>query len=253
MTTLRQGDGGDEVARLQRLLAHVSPPGHGPGPIDGRFGPMTASSLRWFQIREGLVVDIVAGPKTWHALAKAAEGHAVADEPTVAGAALPPLPTDAPAVPHGYDGVRAAYGTFAHTPGTPAGSIDIERRWRRANIVQRILAPGALTVWCHRLVADELAELWTRACEASGYVPERVGCFAARHKMWDPTRDLSLHSWAVAIDVDPALNRYGSTATRLRRDHKSLRFVEVFEGAGWGWAGRWKRPDDMHLQRATGC
>ncbi|MBX7100388.1 MAG: peptidoglycan-binding protein [Myxococcaceae bacterium] len=62
---LSQGAKGPAVATLQRALAAA---GVDPGPIDGDFGPMTASAVRRFQSAQGLAVDGIAGPQTWRAL-----------------------------------------------------------------------------------------------------------------------------------------------------------------------------------------
>jgi peptidoglycan hydrolase-like protein with peptidoglycan-binding domain len=54
--------GGSRLVRdLQRLLARV---GDAPGPIDGRFGPLTEWAVRSFQAARGLPVDGIAGPRT---------------------------------------------------------------------------------------------------------------------------------------------------------------------------------------------
>jgi peptidoglycan hydrolase-like protein with peptidoglycan-binding domain len=53
------------VRVLQRRLAAE---GDRPGPIDGRYGPITAQAVRRFQAAHGLVVDGIAGPATLAAL-----------------------------------------------------------------------------------------------------------------------------------------------------------------------------------------
>lgn len=54
--------GGSELVRaLQRRLALR---GYDPGPIDGRFGVLTARAVRHFQAAHGLPVDGIAGPQT---------------------------------------------------------------------------------------------------------------------------------------------------------------------------------------------
>lgn len=65
MDTLRQGDQGEAVERLQRRLRdrHFSP-----GSIDGIFGPATYAAVVGFQRSEGLLPDGIVGPRTAFAL-----------------------------------------------------------------------------------------------------------------------------------------------------------------------------------------
>jgi len=58
--------GSQLVAALQRLLAWA---GYAPGPIDGRYGPLTEQAVIRFQSASGLPVDGIAGPRTRAALA----------------------------------------------------------------------------------------------------------------------------------------------------------------------------------------
>src|SRR4051794_32926007 len=51
--------GSADVRQVQRRLSLA---GDSPGPIDGRFGPLTRAALTRFQAREGLVVDGLGGP-----------------------------------------------------------------------------------------------------------------------------------------------------------------------------------------------
>lgn len=53
--TLRQGDHGQEVVRLQRALSQTA---------DGEFGPQTDAAVRAYQLARGLGVDGIAGPAT---------------------------------------------------------------------------------------------------------------------------------------------------------------------------------------------
>lgn len=62
--TLRRGDKGDAVKRLQLALAS-----HGRDiSADGDFGPKTEAAVRAFQSQRGLAVDAVVGPRTWAVL-----------------------------------------------------------------------------------------------------------------------------------------------------------------------------------------
>lgn len=56
---------GGNIVALQRALAAS---GIDPGPIDGEYGPLTNAAVISFQVREGLEVDGVVGPRTAAAL-----------------------------------------------------------------------------------------------------------------------------------------------------------------------------------------
>ncbi len=63
--SLRQGDSGDDVKKLQQaLLQH----GFNPGTIDGEYGQGTVAAIIAFQRSEGLLPDGLAGPRTLFAL-----------------------------------------------------------------------------------------------------------------------------------------------------------------------------------------
>ena len=64
-----QPRGSASVRGLQRRLAGL---GFAPGPIDGRYGPLTAQAMTRFQRAHGLQVDRIAGVLTWRALRGAA-------------------------------------------------------------------------------------------------------------------------------------------------------------------------------------
>jgi peptidoglycan hydrolase-like protein with peptidoglycan-binding domain len=64
---LKLGSTGARVTALQRRLTRL---GYRPGPVDGHFGPATASAVLAFQKREGLGRDGVAGPAVQARLAR---------------------------------------------------------------------------------------------------------------------------------------------------------------------------------------
>jgi peptidoglycan hydrolase-like protein with peptidoglycan-binding domain/tetratricopeptide (TPR) repeat protein len=64
-----QPAGSGAVWNLQRLLVRA---GYPPGPIDGRYGPLTERAVRRLQAARGLQADGIAGPQTWTALARRA-------------------------------------------------------------------------------------------------------------------------------------------------------------------------------------
>ncbi len=54
--------GSAAVRVVQLRLAHA---GDSPGPIDGRYGPLTRAAVVRFQATHGLAVDGIVGPQTW--------------------------------------------------------------------------------------------------------------------------------------------------------------------------------------------
>lgn len=66
------------------------------------------------------------------------------------------------------------------------------------------------------------------------------GCFNIRSQRGGVV--LSLHSWAIAVDVNARGNQLGKPP-RL-----TPAFVACFTDAGFDWGGNWHRPDGMHFQ-----
>ena len=66
------------------------------------------------------------------------------------------------------------------------------------------------------------------------------GCFNIRRKRG--YKSWSLHSWAVAIDINAAWNGLGKEP-KMNRE-----LVKCFKDAGFDWGGDWKRKDGMHFQ-----
>lgn len=66
------------------------------------------------------------------------------------------------------------------------------------------------------------------------------GCFIIRSKRG--LKSLSLHSWAVAVDVNAFENQLNM------KPKLSKGFVKCFKDAGCDWGGDWTRKDGMHFQ-----
>ena len=62
---LREGDRGESVRKVQQKLSSW---GYLSGGVDGIFGPKTTSAVKYFQRKNGLVVDGIVGSKTLAAL-----------------------------------------------------------------------------------------------------------------------------------------------------------------------------------------
>ena len=68
------------------------------------------------------------------------------------------------------------------------------------------------------------------------------GCFIIRQKRG--LTSLSLHSWALAVDINAFENGLG------QEPKLSKEFVDCFTCAGCDWGGFWTRKDGMHFQIA---
>lgn len=69
------------------------------------------------------------------------------------------------------------------------------------------------------------------------------GCYQVRNKRGQGS--LSIHSWALALDINAAWNRFGARPTM------SAALVKCFTDAGFDWGGTWSKPDGMHFQLAA--
>lgn len=78
------------------------------------------------------------------------------------------------------------------------------------------------------------------ARQMTGMLKTWDGCFIIRQKRG--LKSMSLHSWAIAIDINASENRLGQQPNL----HPS--FVKCFTDAGLEWGGLWKRKDGMHFQ-----
>ena len=111
--------------------------------------------------------------------------------------------------------------------------------------------------YCHEKVADSLFRIFKRTLDVYGL--EKVkelgldiwgGCFNVRKKRGGD--NFSLHSYGIAVDLDPENNRL-----RWRSDRACFakqeydRFWEIVESEGWVSLGRSKGFDWMHFQAAV--
>jgi len=181
-------------------------------------------SVRAFQKEAALLTDGVCGKKTERAFHLMAAGRAP--------------------IPEGRGRIGQVYGSFDYTKNLLGRGITIKGSWVADNIVRIKLHTGKI-VRLHRLVASEFAEVFKLACDEAGHTPQSVQTFVPR---LTAQKTLSLHSWGIAVDFDPAANPVGGRNSWMRTE-AGQRFVKVFEDHGWTWGGRWSFKDDMHFQR----
>jgi hypothetical protein len=99
-------------------------------------------------------------------------------------------------------------------------------------------------IYCNKDLVGPLSKALT-ALIATGHVKELKtwdGCFNIRKKRG--LSSMSLHSWAIAIDVNAFENGLNVTPKL------SAGFVKCFTDHGFDWGGTWTRKDGMHFQLA---
>jgi peptidoglycan hydrolase-like protein with peptidoglycan-binding domain len=133
-TTIKLGDSGDDVKRLQRVFARTKV--LGPDSVTGVFGPETEQAVKDFQQSNGLVLDGVVGPITWSHIHPYREAS-----PTLQAGSLGPVVAMMQGVlktGFGYagaiDGVfgpvtETVVGQYQTNAGLPATGVVEERTW----------------------------------------------------------------------------------------------------------------------------
>ena len=156
--------------------------------------------------------------------------------------------------PHGRPAVIRTFGN-------PLEYVQNKEAWEELILEQYGLryplpyAYGSVTiraVRAHKLVIGLMTEALTK-CHEAGVPDDRLpygGIYC-----WRAVRGqavLSMHTWAIAVDLAPATNPLGAV---WRDDGVMMppKVIEVFEGLGFTWGGRWDRPDPQHFQFCSGC
>lgn len=114
---------------------------------------------------------------------------------------------------------------FKHVRFSQVGTIGFPKKIFINKDFQPILEQALRNV-INRGLASEL-ETWD-------------GCFIIRQKRG--LLSLSLHSWALAVDVNASENQLH------QKPKLSPAFVKCFTDAGCDWGGTWERKDGMHFQ-----
>jgi hypothetical protein len=224
---LRTGSKGEAVRELQENLKAL---GFYKTTIDGDYGRKTVEAVKAFQ--ERYFVDGIAGTETIEAAERALQSWAVKDRTIL-------VP-----VPNGLAEIEKRFGKIAYEEAG-GGYVNIIESGSELKVVEYDYPVigrqsfHANLVWVLKAVMEEI-----KARGLDGEI-RQVGTWCPRHKMHDPKRGLSTHSWAIAIDLNWATNAPGT------RGDLDAGIVEVFERFGFEWGGRWSYKDPMHFQYAT--
>lgn len=116
--------------------------------------------------------------------------------------------------------------------------FEMKLSWNTDLIVSRMT--------CHVLLGDIFKQVFQTILDKGLQtdVTTYGGCFTYRPKR--VSNRLSLHSWGIAIDINPVENMQGTIG------HMNPDIIEVFKNAGFIWGGDWsgKSKDPMHFQYA---
>lgn len=155
--------------------------------------------------------------------------------------------------PVGVVEIQALYGNpdlFLRDDGTPSPLWDLR--------MVKVELPGPLPLgWKPDVVVRTCRVNEAIASEVDAVLQElrKRGAWDHVHTYdggycWRPKRNgsqkLSMHGYGAALDFNAGTNQMGTAGDIARV------VVEVFEGNGWTWGGRWKQPDPMHFQYGRG-
>lgn len=97
-------------------------------------------------------------------------------------------------------------------------------------------------LYCNKDLIEPLSKAFKSLIDTGAvkYIKTFDGCFNIRKKRG--LNSMSLHSWAIAIDINAFENGLG------QQPKLPAIVVNCFKNAGFDWGGEWKRLDGMHFQ-----
>ena len=110
------------------------------------------------------------------------------------------------------------------------------------------------TMMCHKLVSKKFLDVFNEIQRVYGYAKIKElgidlfgGCF--NYRKMRGGNSWSMHSWGIAVDLDPARNllkETSKTARFARPEYKAM--IDIFYKHGFESLGREKNYDWMHFQ-----
>ena len=153
--------------------------------------------------------------------------------------------------------LEQVFGLFTYREGI-GGAVTIDdvafRRQLQILRPTRLVALGHQHLQVHAKAQPAFDRVFA-AIEAGGLGDRILSCggtFVPRHKGWDPKRELSSHSWGVAIDLNVAWNGYGAEPAQQGRMGSLRELVPLFAAEGFAWGGHFsgRDRDGMHFELA---
>jgi len=227
------------VTDIQRRLAEL---GIYAGAVDGISGKATVAAIRAFQRVHGLTADGIAGPKTLAELFPAPIPERDVDPPDDPGRTHHenewPRQKDVAT----FFGEVGKHQTMLELPYPMRLAWDLRQPVKRFSI--------------HEKVHDSALRCFERIADAYDAEARRLtgidlfgGCLNVRKMRGGSS--WSMHSWAIAIDFDPARNQLRWDRTKARLALPDCRtFWQIWESEGWLSLGRARDMDWMHVQAA---
>ena len=132
-----------------------------------------------------------------------------------------------------------------------ATTVSIDPGWVMKNIISTdfpIIGRARCNTVITGALRDSLHEIEMAGLAPLINIPDTArsgGCFNGREIRTAggvSGKNLSRHSWAAAIDINPSANRFG------RPPAMDARIVDVFRRHGFAWGGTWATPDGMHFE-----
>lgn len=228
------------------------------GSIDGLAGPQTVAAIKAFEKSVGQPQDGTLDPKTWNLLDDAGERATEikeireGDDPTLRG----PVEHTAMVWPRqnecdifygrpkldGRGGGTAVNQTLLTLP------YPMRLAWDLDDTINRIT--------CHEKVHDSLLRIFENTANEYDHAARQhvgldiFGGSTVVRKMRGGS-SLSMHSYGIAIDLDPLRNqlKWGRDRARLAKPDAEA-FWRIVEDEGWISLGRQRNFDWMHFQAA---